>query len=216
MSPDPTTSKALSILSRYRTLRSTTTFLQKSQWWSAAEIEAYQLRRLKTLLTHAYVNVPYYHAAFTERGLLPSDIRDVADLELLPLLTKDVAREHIRALTARNYVAQDLEPVSTSGSTGNPLGFYYEKGTSRAREMAFIRSAWGRVGYRFVDKCSVLRDDVVGSAGGKLFERRLFGRWLTLSSRALRPENLATYVRIIGKFKPKFFQAFPSSITILA
>jgi phenylacetate-CoA ligase len=217
MSPDPTTAKALSIMSRYRTLRSTYKFLQKSQWWSAAEIEAYQLQRLKTLLTHAYANVPYYHATFNERGVVPSDIRDIADLERLPFLTKDVAREHMRALTARNYAARDLEPVQTSGSTGTPLWFYYEKGTSRAREMAFVRSAWGRVGYRFVDKCSVLRDDIISSNGaGKFYEKRLFGRWLTLSSRAMRPENLATYVHLVAKFKPKFIQAFPSSITILA
>jgi len=217
MSPDPTTAKALNILSRYHTLRSTSKFLQKSQWWSAAEIEAYQLQRLKTLLTHAYVNVPYYHSVFDERGLTPSDIRDLADLERLPFLTKDFAREHIHALTARNYFAKDLEPVHTSGSTATPLAFYYEKGTSRAQEMAFVRNAWGRVGYRFNDKCGVLRDDIVSSNGGdKLYEKRLFGRWLTLSSRAMRPDNLATYVRLIRKFKPKFIQAFPSSITILA
>jgi phenylacetate-CoA ligase len=217
MSPDPTTSKALSILSRYRTLRSTYRFLQKSQWWGPAEIEAYQLQRLKTLLAHAHANVPYYRAVFNERGVVPRDICDLADLERVPFLTKDVVRDNLHALTARNYLAQDLEPVHTSGSTGKPLGFYYEKGTSRALEMAFIRSAWGRVGYRFVHKCSVLRDDLAGpNDAEKIYDKRLFGRWLTLSSRAMRPENLATYVGLIRKFKPRYIQAFPSSLTILA
>jgi phenylacetate-CoA ligase len=217
MSPDPTTAKALSILPRYRTLRAMYKFLQKSQWWSKEQIEEYQRQQLKKLLAHAYANVPYYRAIFDKLGLVPNNVRDLADLEQLPLLTRDSARENIGALKARNYAVKDLEGVATSGSTGSPLGFYYEKGTSRAREMAFVRSAWGRVGYRFIDKCAVLRDDVVTSnRAQRIAEKRLFGRWLTLSSRSMTEQNLPLYVEHMREFKPRYIQAFPSSITILA
>jgi len=217
MSPDPTTTKAVSLLLRYRTFRSTYKLLQKSQWWSKEQIEAYQLLQLKKLVEHAYANVPYYHTVFDERGLGPNDIRDLTDVERLPFLTKDIIREHLHALMARNYAVRDLELVQTSGSTATPLGFYYERGASRAREWAFVRSAWGRVGYRFIDKCAVLRGDIINPHDLSAFVgMRLFGRWLTLSSRAMTAANLATYVRLLRQFKPKYLQAFPSSITILA
>jgi len=217
MSPDPTTSKAFSILSHYRTLRSTYKFLQKSQWWSAAEIEAYQLQRLKTLMTHAYANVPYYHAAFNERGLVPSDIRDLTDLERLPILTKETARENMDALKARNIAAHDLEFVGTSATTGMTFGFYYEKGTSRARELGFVRSAWARVGYRFTDKCATLRGGLVSSHGAtKIDQKKLFGRMLALSSVLMTAESLPRYIQLIRKFKPRHIWGFPSSISMLA
>ncbi|MGZ4848638.1 MAG: phenylacetate--CoA ligase family protein [Halobacteriota archaeon] len=217
MSPDPTTAKALSILSRYRTLSSTSKFLQKSQWWSAAEIETFQLRQLKQLLTHAYNNVPYYRSVFSEQGLQPNDIRDLTDLERLPILTKETARDNLHALKARNFSAQDLEYVGTSATTGMTLRFYYERGTSRARELAFVRSAWGRVGYRFIDKCATLRGDVISSHGtSKLDEKKLLGRLLVLSSVSMTAESLPRYIQLIRKFKPRYIWGYPSSISILA
>ena len=217
MSPDTTTAKALTILYRYRTLRSTSKFLQKSQWWSASEIKAYQLRRLKTLLSHAYSNVPYYHSVFTEQGLQPSDIREITDLERLPILTKEVARENMDALKARNYASRDLEYVGTSATTGMMLRFYYEKGTSRARELAFVRSAWRRVGFRLIDKCATLRGDVVNSNGTSKFdERQFFGRLLVLSSVSMRADSLPRYVQLIRRFKPRYIWGYPSSISVLA
>jgi phenylacetate-CoA ligase len=217
MSPHPTTEKALSILSRYRTFRSTYQFLQKSQWWNEQQIETFQLRRLKQLLTHAYNNVPYYRSVFSQQGLRPSAIRDLADLERLPILTKETARENMDALKARNYAARDLEYVGTSATTGMTLRFYYEKGTSRARELAFIRSAWGRVGYRFIDTCVALRGDVIDSHGtSKLDEKKLFGRLLVLSSVSMTAESLPRYIQLIRKFKPRYLWGYPSSISILA
>jgi phenylacetate-CoA ligase len=216
MSSDPTTAKAFSILPSYRTLRSTSKFLQKSQWWGAGEIEAYQLQRLKTLLTHAYNNVPYYRSVFSERGLQPSDIRDLTDLERLPILTKETARENMDALKARNVAANNLEYVGTSATTGMTFGFYYEKGASRARELAFVRSAWQRVGYRFTDKCATLRGGVVSSHGAKFDEKKLFGRLLTLSSVSMTAESLPNYIQLIRKFKPRYIWGYPSSISLLA
>ena len=168
-------------------------------------------------MTHAYNNVPYYHAAFNNRGLVPSDIHDLTDLERLPILTKETARQNIDALKARNFAAHDLEYVGTSATTGMTFGFYYENGTSRAKELAFVRSAWGRVGYRFTDKCATLRGDVIGSRGStKIGETKLLGRLLVLSSVSMTAENLPRYVQLIRKFKPRYIWGYPSSISILA
>jgi len=210
------TSKALSLLPSYRVFRKTYKFLKKSQWWSKEQLEEYQLQQLSKLLNHAYENVPYYTKVFDDLGLKPEDIQDINDLQKLPFLTKDIIRENSGDLKARNYSKDQFEHVVTSGTTA-PLGFYYEKGVSRAREWAFIKTQWDRVGYRFTDKSVVLRGYTIESGDeSKFWEYSLFRRWLILSAFHMSEENLPKYVEKIRRFKPKFIQAYPSTITILA
>lgn len=211
------TAKALAILPSYKTFRKTYKFLQKSQWWSREQLEEYQLQQLSKLLNHAYENVPYYRRIFDNRGLKPKDIQDFKDLQKLPFLTKEIVRDNLNDLKARNYPPEKFEYVTTGGSTGIPLGFYYVKGVSRAIEEAFMKTLWDRVGYHYRDKCVILRGNVVKSADkGKLWEYSLFGRWLILSSYHMAEENIPKYIEKIRKFKPNFIQAYPSAITILA
>ena len=190
-SVDSITAKALQIAPAYKTFRSTYKLLQKSQWWSEEELEAYQLRQFNKLLTHAYNNVPFYTKVFNERGITPRDIQDFDDLGNLPFLTKEIVRENVTALRAQNYAQHKFEYVTTGGSTGAPLGFYYEKGDSRAREWAFIRTLWGRVGYKFSAKCVVLRGGVVETAdSGVYWKSAVFGRWLILSAYHMNETSL--------------------------
>ena len=135
-----TMAKFFALLPFYKTFRSTYTFLQKSQWLSKEQLEQYQLHELKKLVKHAYENVPYYRRIFDERHLKPEDIQQIADLKKLPFLTKEIIRDNLRDLTAKNYTQDELEYVTTGGSTGIPLGFYYHKGISHAHEEAFIKN----------------------------------------------------------------------------
>jgi len=211
------TFKALGILKAYRSFRNTYNFLKSSQHWTTDELEKYQLQQLKKLLDHAYENVPYYTRIFNEKDLKPCDIHTIPDLNLLPILTKDIIKDNINDLKATNFPESKFEYVTTGGSTGDPMGFYYEKGVSRAQEWAFIKTLWDRVGYRFRDKCVILRGNVVKDAeNAKFWEKSFFNRWLILSSYHMSDENLEVYVEKIREFNPKFIQAYPSTITIIA
>ncbi|MFA7072660.1 MAG: phenylacetate--CoA ligase family protein, partial [Methanoculleus sp.] len=166
---------------------------------------------------HAYANVPYYRRVFDDRGLVPGDIQTPADLRLLPVLTREDLQTHLPDLKARNYPDAAFEYVTTGGSTGIPVGFYYEKGASRAREWAFMKTQWDRVGYRFGDKCVVLRGYIVGSARDAVYwKKTLFGRWLLMSSHHMTEETLPAYISEIRRFKPRFIQSYPSTAALLA
>ncbi|RXE55608.1 CoF synthetase [Methanoculleus taiwanensis] len=211
------TAKALSLLPTYSTFRRTYAFLRRSQWWSREELEAYQRAELARLLDHAYEHVPYYRRIFDERGLKPEDIRNLADLRLLPFLTKEIIQNNLAELRATNYPENAFEYVTTGGSTGIPVGFYYEKGVSRAREWAFMKAQWDRVGYRFRDRCVILRGHVVDpDPEGVFWKKALFGRWLIMSSYHITEETLPAYIDRIRSFRPKYIQAYPSIISILA
>ena len=211
------TMRALHILPAYSAYHNTYTLLQRSRRWSREELAAYQMKALSRLLDHAYENVPYYHRIFNERGLVPGDIATLNDLELLPFLTRDDLQKNLADLKARNYPESAFEYVTTGGSTGIPVGFYYERGASRAREWAFMKTQWDRVGYRFTDRCVVLRGYVVGSPKEGTFSKKaLFGRWLIMSSHHMTEETLPAYIDQIRRFRPRFIQAYPSTTVILA
>ena len=211
------TAKALSILPSYSTYRKTYTLLQASRWWSREELLAYQTEALSRLLNHAYTNVPYYRRIFDDRGLVPEDIQTPADLRLLPILTREDLQTHLPDLKARNYPDAAFEYVTTGGSTGIPVGFYYERGASRAREWAFMKTQWDCVGYRFGDRCAVLRGYIVGSARNSAYwKKTLFGRWLLMSSHHMTEETLPAYIDQIRRFEPRFIQSYPSTAAQLA
>ncbi|MFW5638954.1 MAG: phenylacetate--CoA ligase family protein [Methanoculleus sp.] len=211
------TVKALGILPSINTYMKTYALLRRSWRWSREEHAAYQAEALSHLLDHAYENVPYYRRIFDDRGLVPGDIRTPADLRLLPLLSREDLQANLPDLCARNYPESAFEYVTTGGSTGIPVGFYYEKGASRAREWAFMKTQWDRVGYRFGDRCVVLRGYIVGSSHDAIYwKKALFGRWLLMSAYHMTEEALLAYIREIRRFRPRFIQAYPSTAAILA
>ncbi|NLN09388.1 MAG: phenylacetate--CoA ligase, partial [Methanoculleus thermophilus] len=127
---DSFTTRALSILPFYNEYKKTYALLCQSRTWNREEIEAYQVEALGRLLDHAYENVPYYRRVFRERELVPEDIATLNDLKLLPFLTREDLQNNLPDLKAKNYPESAFEYVTTGGSTGIPVGFYYEKGAS--------------------------------------------------------------------------------------
>lgn len=191
--------------------------LQESQWWSKEELKDYQMQQLNRLLKHAYENVPYYRKLFDERGLRPKDIQDFGDVKQIPYLTKDIVRVHLNDLRARNYPNRKFQYVTTGGSTGTPLGFYYERGVSIPREWAFMVTQWKRIGFTLGDKRVILRGNVVRSADqDSLWEYNPIDKSLILSSVSLTDRILPIYIKKINEFQPDFLHVYPSSAFILA
>ena len=95
---------------------------EKTDTYDKLQIEEYQFRKLRDLLSFAYEHVPYYHRVFDELGLKPEDIHSTLELSKLPILTKEIIwreGENMHADMALNAV----KAGSTSGSTGKSLVF---------------------------------------------------------------------------------------------
>jgi len=58
--------------------------------------------------------------------LTPSEIRKVDDLDLLPILTKEMIRENFTDLQSLKHLHLRV-PWATGGSTGEPLKFFHDK-----------------------------------------------------------------------------------------
>ena len=209
--------KAFNILVKNSfTFKKTYDLLKKSQYWSTDQLQEYQLEQLNKLIIHAYENVPYYKRVFNERGLRPKDIQDFKDLEQLPFLTRDLVRENFKDLCSRKHSPNQFQRVTTGGSSGVPLELYLESGVTDAKEWAFMKTQWDRVGYRFRDKCAMFRGYKVPVSNNTFWKSQLFGRWLLFSSYDINNQNILSYVQKLNAYAPKYIQAYPSAISLLA
>jgi len=97
---------------------------EQTQFLPPALLGDLQLRRLLTLLDHAYRQCPFYRARLDRAGLLPEDVRRLEDLRALPVLEKADIQKHRDRMVAHDWPRADLIANHTGGSTGRPLSFF--------------------------------------------------------------------------------------------
>jgi len=93
---------------------------EKTETMSRDELHSLQTDRLKDMAERIYEHVPFYQAAFKEKGLEPGDIKDIDDLADLPFTTKADLRDHY---PKQLFAVPDDEVVrihASSGTTGKP------------------------------------------------------------------------------------------------
>src|SRR4051812_41602228 len=128
------------------------TFLDRTEGWAASEIERYQATELNRVLGLAR-QTPFYARRFAERGLLDVQLENTADITRFPTVSKEEVRAE---LTACTLAVDNLEYVTTGGSTGEPLGLYRSR-RAFSRELASKAHQYQRVGWREGDRQIVLR-----------------------------------------------------------
>ena len=99
-----------------------------------------QLELLRQLLRHAEQTVPYYGEVFKSLGATSDDVRSLADLEMLPVLTKDIVRERQDELLSRNFDRRSLRRLNSGGSTGVPLSFFHDANYLQLSDAATYRT----------------------------------------------------------------------------
>ena len=124
--------------------------LERTQWCSLDELHSIQERSLKNLLQHVFTNVPYAREKYERAGIGLEDIRGLDDLRKLPLLTRKEAADNFER---RKSIAPPFPAIdkSTSGTTGRPLSFAYDRGSEYWRQATKLRG-YGWAGYQPGDR----------------------------------------------------------------
>ena len=105
-----------------------TTSLEPIERASRDELTALQLTRLRTLVAHAYANVPMYRERFDATGVHPSDLRELSDLARFPFTVKDDLRQHYPFGMLAVPREQLARVHASSGTTGRPTVVGYTSG----------------------------------------------------------------------------------------
>jgi phenylacetate-CoA ligase len=187
-------------------------FLYRSQWYSSERLKAYQLARLKTILEHAYLFVPYYQCLMDKNKIKPNDIRTLDDLKHIPILKKRHVRDFYHQLKAKNAEKYRPVPCRTSGTTGQTLKFYRDR-PSDIMEFCYYRRYWSWAGYSlgmpFAEFSAhhFLNADLKKHSHFQPVINRLL-----LNPFNLSVENIDCFVKSITRFRVSFLKGSPSTL----
>jgi len=184
---------------------------------TSERLKEIQIVSLKKILSHAERNVPHYRHSFSTIGVLSDDIRDISDLKLLPIITKQEIRNKSESFKAQNWRLFSPGKVRTSGSTGEPLEFLVDQKT----RIAEYASEW---------RCLINNGATIGGKtasfrGNHYREHQKIGaHWyfhalsgdLHFNTFAMTPENCKVYIGRLKKYGPEIYRGYPTSLRELA
>ena len=190
--------------------------LQESRVWTADQVYAWQLERLRLVVEHAAAHVPGYSRLFREAGVDPHGIQSLDRLNRFPLTTKETFRDALHEFTSTGPPRVGRMYVTTGGSTAVPFGFHQHKALFDI-DAAFVVEAWGLAGFRWGDRVGVLRGSFVGTpqAPFRRYNESLY-RGLELSTYYLTPESYPRYRDALRAFRPTALHVYPSAGHVLA
>lgn len=91
------------------------------------KLEAMRDQRIRHIVTYAAKTVPYYLDLFARKGIDPRQIKGATDLDLLPILDKELVRAQPRLFIAEAPPARSALSFYSSGSTGTPMEIHHDQ-----------------------------------------------------------------------------------------
>ncbi len=192
--------------------------LMESQWLSKDELVGIQSHKLRSLIDHAYHNVPYYRELFDSLHLKPEDIREPTDLLKFPLLSKQDLMEHRDRLVALNFDRRRLNYYGSGGTTGTPLYLYVtdeNEATERALNLRMRRWAGWHPGQRRAT-FNGSKPVPVDRRGTPLWRHDWPERRLFFSIWHMTRENIGLYLERLRAFHPKIVEGYAGYLHLLA
>lgn len=192
--------------------------LLERERWSPERLREWQDERLRHVVRIAYDRTVWYRTQMDERGLGPDDVRGVADLPKLPFLSKEVVRERGSELMTRSRPARHWLHGHTSGTTGSPLGLWYDRDLCVLNNAVDVRQKiWG--GMRDGDWVGLFLGRVVVAPEQlrpPFWRRNHVQRQVWFSAFHLSDENLPSYLTEIRQRDLRFLDGYPSTLFIVA
>lgn len=192
--------------------------LNQTQWYSRSELIEYQNERLARLIQHAYDTVPYYRDVMKKRKLKPEDVKAVKDLYKLPILTREDVLANRDRLISQTYREKELIHGHTSGTTGSPLQFFWDK------KMWVWNHAFD---WRQKVWAGVCTGDPLAVALGRtivnpqrthppFWQYNPFENQIWLSSFHLSRKNIKYFLNKLKTFSPVAIEGYPSTVSLIA
>jgi phenylacetate-CoA ligase len=115
-------------------------FLRQSPHFSREQMLDWQWQRIKSLVTHAYADVPFYRDIYGKAGFAPGDLKNWDDFHRLPTVSKDqVIANYPHGMVARGFKLEALVVSRSSGSSGKPLDIAYDSPAMAIYMLAGLR-----------------------------------------------------------------------------
>jgi len=185
------------------------------QYLPLDDLKQMQADKLKEILLYSYNNVPYYTHVLGEAGVVVDGKINLANLSKVPILTKDIIREHFDDLKCKDLDKRKWYLNTSGGSTGEPVKFMQDNiswDSGMGGKWFFSTFAGKFPGDKEIKLWGSERDILKGSIDYKAkFKNMLLNRIL-LNSFKMSEEDMMQYVDIINMNKPILIEAYVQSI----
>lgn len=186
---------------------------------SESELIDIQNRKLQKLVQHCYATVPYYTQLFDSLGIKPEQIKCRQDLEVLPVLTKQIIRDNYDNLFSTAVSPNRLRKSSTGGSTGTPLKFCTDSDEWSSWKASTLR-AWKWYGLNLGDKIFSLGGSSINKKKELLSFKGLYDRIIMrnfkYSSADVTDECMQRNYEEFVRLKPQAMRGYGSALYIFA
>ena len=199
-------------------VRSNLRLLDDALSWDPEQFVRWKTEKVRGVLSHAEQHVPYYRDLFASIGFSSRDLRTMADLEAIPVLTKEIVKENVDRLVSEKMLPELVDRQFTGGSTGEPMAFYVDRSRSRI-ETSFFYFIWRTLGHELCrDRVAYFKADAAPDPARQIFWKYdRFCNYLRFDSNYLnRAEHFDAYRSALEAFHAKVLFGYPSSIHQLA
>lgn len=200
--------------------RATSTYLRqynRSQWQSPQDVERLQLEKLNQLLSHAWSEVPFLNEYWRASGCRPGALRSVRELELYPILTKQLISANYDRMIARSWHGKTLRKT-TGGSTGEPFQLEYTA-ESYARRTAVMWRGYRWAGADLGTRTAYLWGTGKPQEGWRGLKDRLYHHAFNrkfLDAFSITDQSIATYVSAITRYHPEILVGYVAPVVLVA
>ncbi|MEZ4389365.1 MAG: hypothetical protein R3D98_17605 [Candidatus Krumholzibacteriia bacterium] len=180
-------------------------------------LAAYRDQRVRGYVMHCAATVPYWRRQFARLQIDPREIRGLADLTALPVLTKVEVKEHRDEFYSDAWPARRCEARGTGGTTGASLRFRATPDAVREQWAVWWRY-WRWHGIPLHQWCGyfVGIDVVPTAADAPYWRENRSRRQRMFSIFHLRPDTLDQYVAELTRHPLPWLHGYPSVLAILA
>ncbi|RLF27886.1 MAG: hypothetical protein DRN01_01310 [Thermoplasmata archaeon] len=184
-------------------------------------IKKYQDKALKKVVECAF-KTKFYREKYREKGLNPSDIKGLEDIDKLPIVTRDdFVKASPNDLLPETINVKKIFQASTSGSTGQPLVVWNDTYTALrclqgfAEELSEHGVNWRK------DKITIIGDFSPGGPENAYLTNTFFsGLNLFFNTKNFQTldvkEDALSLMQKISRFKPDFIGGYPPMLKGLA
>lgn len=189
--------------------------IEKMSKWTPEQVQTWQADRLHELMEHVYNHTIYYRRIMDERGLNPDDIRSAEDLKKLPIITKQIAREHFNEIVPDNISSLHYREGKTGGTTGEPMFYYCDENT-----WGYVTATkvyhWRKYGYEYGEPFAAMGSASLFAKKPSLV-RRIYDRLrneIPMNTVNLTDELCEKYIQIIRERRIRYIYGYAASIYI--
>ena len=169
-------------------------------------------------MRHSYEKVPYYRNILRSRGLTAADFRDAGDLQQLPILCKDEARNSRSEFLSEDFRNRKRIHSHTSGTTGTGMQFTVDLAAHQEQWATWWRYRMSQ-GIKPGTWCAYFGGRTIVPVSWQkppFWRINLPVRQVLYSTYHISEETASSYVRDLRKRNLPWIHGYPSSLALLA